>query len=169
MTENKIEIRVEKKQETKISFRHNGPIYNLTLGGKEIVVDKDSTGKCWMKLSFPPGGWGIWLLVQRPVSKVGALLVNSNSPAVIRCQIWDDEGFPMRGVIPFSVRIGNKVYWGAAEHGVGNLWIWKDIGKDNKLVVDVLGRTVQVKRMPSTVSSRLTALEGVYSKDGDAK
>ena len=138
-----------KKHNVEISFQHEGPMYNLVQPGKKTAIEKDSDGKNRMKLSMSPEDWGIWLLAERPIAKVGALLVNAKCPAVVRCQLWDDEGFPMRGVVPFCVRVSDQVHWGVAEHGVGTLWIWRDIGEEDNVIVDVLGRTVYAERMPN--------------------
>ena len=138
------------KQTATITFNHTGPIYDLVHNGKKLSFTRKSNGVCSVNLALEPKEWAVWLLADRELKKAGALMICNKNPAVIRCQLWDDEGFPMKGVIPFAIRTPRHTYWSAAKHGIGDVWVWDKIRENDKVVLEVLGQEYPVKQMPKT-------------------
>ena len=62
---------------------------------------------------------------------------------VVRCVIWDDEGFPMTGAAVFRVETPKGSYCGATQHGSDAVWIWDELKPSDKVVVDCLGQSKQ--------------------------
>lgn len=131
-----------------IHFSHNGPIYRLEVPGEKVEYGKEQSMRSDVNISLPPNQMTMWLLTERPLAKVYALVVCNDDPAVIRCQLWDDEGFPMRGVIPFKVKTGENIYYGATKHGIGYVWLPEGIDKKAIVTVSALGKTIVAQHMP---------------------
>lgn len=119
------------------SFRtpHTGPVYDLV----ENEFHKRSEESFTDRITLSPGGWKVWMLSPRAVSTIKALVLVRENPSVIRLQVWDDEGFPARGVIPFMVEVGDDKFYSVVEHGAGEIRIFKDLDPNQKVKVNLLG------------------------------
>ena len=119
-------------------FPHTGPVYDLL----ENRFYQKSEGSFADKITLPPGGWKIWMFSPGKISSVKALVLVRENPAVVRLQVWDDEGFPARGVIPCIVEVGNDKIYSAVENGAGEIRIFHDLDPHQKVKVDLPGNTV---------------------------
>jgi|GEM_PF-4238747 len=137
---------LENAGSTRLKLEHTGVIYDLTSGGAQ--VDRSSL-QASEGLKLDPADWRVLMLADRPLQTVKAVLVTGQSPAIIRCQLWDDEGYPMRGVVPIQVRVGDQIHHGVAEHGVGTLWLPHAVESGADLKVQALGMTAAVQMMPT--------------------
>lgn len=141
---------LESAVNNKLLVDHRGPVYDLTSGGRAVAIEqlREKAERAWT-VSLDPAAWSIWLLADRPLETIKAVLVTGEAPAAIRCQLWDDEGFPMRGIVPVVVRWKDRVFHGVAEHGVAMIWIPEEIGPGEQLRVEALGMTADVAAMPA--------------------
>ena len=133
------------KAEQTLRFRHDGVVYDLTAGGKTVKLGEAIDGFRQAKLALGPGEWAIWMLADRPIERLGALVATRSGPFAVRCTAWDDEGFPLGGAVPFCVKTPTGKQWGAMEHGMGAAWIWSGLKLDEEVSVECLGATVKAE------------------------
>jgi hypothetical protein len=140
---------VKDAREEAIVIVHTGPIYDL-ISGQTIGSDIDKLGEQHTRMKLGPGDWAIWMLAERPVAKLGAQVAVASEPAAVRCMAWDDEGFPMTGVVPFRVQTRAGAAYGIAEHGAGAVWLNGRLLPDDPAQVECLGQTVNAPMLKET-------------------
>src|SRR5690606_17048145 len=80
---------LESAVNNKLLVDHRGPVYDLTSGGRAVAIEqlREKAERAWT-VSLDPAAWSIWLLADRPLETIKAVLVTGEAPAAIRCQLW---------------------------------------------------------------------------------